>query len=373
MNHRNSKWIFVVFTLLALVCHRSAAAKEPREIMAGIHAVWLEKQRRIQSIECSGKMKSIYVKGGMTSALSQVAPPTDGIPDRDMHFSDQPFRWWIDFDRRRLRRDTEFVTPRFTVGSNVVPFEKMVSIDLVVDEQYRHIRTRSANPWLEKKNWEVRITGGSIPFAEFDSLPIFWTAGCVSAQPPRLSALKKIDDPALWSFRGEATRNGVNCFVITLPEGKGNALTRELWVGTEAPHLIHFCTVQTARGIPWQIEATYVTRGSEIVPTTAKYTEFDYPRAGVAYQRTYSFDEFNVNPTFSDSVFDHSLEPGTTVSFREKKGLFEVKSDGTFAPYREKSESRGWAIRVAIVLAICLLCVSVVWWLVRRRRLSVVE
>lgn len=377
-NHGNAKsplsFRFVVTCFAVFFCLNwvtiAANAKEPQEILASIEAAWRKSQREIHSIQCSGRMSSTYPKGGLTSSLSKVAPPKEGVPEKDLHFDDQQFRWVIDFDNLKLRRESAFVVPRFTVGSPTVAFEKEVGIDLFSNNEYRYVRERGANPWLEKKNWEVKISPAGLPFIGFDALPILWIAGCMSTEPPRPKSLKSIDNLARWSFRGEAVRNGESLFVITMPEGQSSSVIRELWVSKELPHRVHFCNVRTPRGVPWQLEVSYQASNAVLVPASIKYTEFDYPRTAVRYHGTYTFNEFLINESFNESVFDHSLKPGMTVSYHAKRGLFEVARDGTIVPYQEQRDNRGLFLRILIVVAFCVVAASLVWWLLRRRRFT---
>jgi hypothetical protein len=327
-----------------------AEPKDPHEIMTAIRAAWEENQKNVRTIQCTARRESVYPKGGLTTSLAQVQNPKP-VPERDLTFSDQSFRMWIDFERLRIRRETELVTPLFTIGSNHVPFERRVSIDLVVDGEYRTFRLRKDNPWIVGKNWNLMISPESFGFIEFDSLPVLWTAGCVSAKSRALKAIKQIDDPGGLTLRGKAVRNGIDCYVIIAQEGEvpGYA-NREYWVQAKSPYPIVFCTVRARKGIPWQLEVSYSEQGTWLVPATITYTQFNYPSTNVGQRISYRFDEFLINSELGEKLFQQSLEPGMIVNYPGKEGIYEVNRNGQIVPYGEKGSSRKVLVRVILIL-----------------------
>jgi hypothetical protein len=248
-----------------------------------------------------------------------------------------------------------------------------VGIDLVTNNEHRYFRSRSENPWIEERNWELKIARGVLPFMENDALPIFWAAGSVPSERPTLDQLKVNTEPSSWTLRGEAIRNGTNVFVIATPEGKAGGATREYWVRTTAPYPIVYCNMRTPRGMPWQIEVTYKDVGSLALPSSVRYTEFVYPLPSIRSQRLYQFDQFEINPTIDNSIFDHSAKAGTIVSLQGQPDKYEIDNDGKVVPFREKTRLRPLLLRIGLVAAGVAIAVLVCWRYRRGRRNPIVS
>ena len=311
-------------------------------------------------------MNSLYVKGGLNHLVAPAQPPPDGVPNKDLTFSQQRFEWAIDFNALKIRRESEFVIPRFKDRSADVAFVRKVGTDLVSNNEYRFFRSKTDNPWIEKKNWELKISPGILPFIEPDSLPIFWTAGCV-CETIVLDHLKAMVEQSKWVFAGKGTKGGHDCFVITMPEGKAGNAVREYWVRATLPYPIVFCSMRASKGTAWQVEVDYKSISPDLIPSKITYTVFAYPSTSVSYQRTYNVDEFRVNQEFENAVFEHELKPGTTVMYQGKKGLFEVDEHRQIVEYRDKPDNRRLLMRVAIICALCI-GIGVVLFLYLRRR-----
>ena len=291
------------------------------EIVAKIRAEWDKNRQRIRSIECSGKRESTHLKGAYTRDLAAMKikdPPI--CPDKDLVYSDEPFRWTIDFEQSRIRRDIEFTEPFFTQGSTSVPFKKKRDVDIVANGEYRCFHPVSIDSPAKGSDWSVRICPKVLRFMSFDALPLLWLAGGVSASVPGPDTLNVYADTSKWNVKGSAQLNGKDCYVVAMPEQQtGGTMVREFWILAQKPYPVVSCLVRSQRGIPWKLDATYSQRDGELTLSTVKYVEYQYPSSKVAFEWMSKFEEFYINRTIDDHIFEKTLEPGMSVTFQGKK------------------------------------------------------